>query len=119
MAGVTVGTEVTLDFYVDQLDRQRNVERPRRVSLGGRVESILHRSESFISARFQPVLEEDFGPYRQFLDSVEGGEEFVFDPYGVGASPVELLNCVMESDKYTESRINHSYLTASFKVRVL
>ena len=42
---------------------------------------------------------------REFLDSVEGGELFEFDPYGtVGDSPADLRDVKITSKGYTETR---------------
>lgn len=119
LPGVVANDEVTFDFFVDGLDRRTQPKTTSSRSLSGKQESHRDRTDIVWSVSFSPQLEADFGQIRQFLDSVDGGEAFIFDPYGTAAAPISPLSCVLDKPEsgYNERRVLVDYLTTSTKVR--
>ena len=117
--GVTVNDAIDFDFEVTKMDRQTKVKRKDHIALSGDQVATKERTDEIYKVATSPVLEANFQPYRQFLDSVDGGEEFTFDPYGTFAAPVDPKTCVIDHKGYTEKRTNQRYLSVSFTVRVL
>lgn len=116
--GVSVDDPIDLDFSVSQIDRTTKPIVGSMTSLSGYTETQRDRTDVFFAVATLPVLEANFDDFRQFLDSVDGGEYFTFDPYGTIAVPVGAVNCVIASKGYKEKRVSQRYLSVSFKVRV-
>lgn len=117
--GVSVDDDIDFDFEVAKADRKTKTDRKDHIALGGAQASIKNRTDEQYMIGTIPVLEADFPDFRQFLDSVDAGEQFTLDPYGTLASPVLALNCVMVSKGYKEKRISERWLSTSFEVRVV
>lgn len=116
--GVSVNDSIDFDFQVSSLDRTTKPIRGQQVSLSGWQETIRDRTDIQFKVATVAVLEASFDDFRQFLDSVDGGEFFTFDPYGTIAVPVDPQNCVMVSKGYKEKRVSQRYLSVSFTVRI-
>lgn len=117
-AGVNENDSVDFDFDVSVVDRSTKPIKGSSISLNGYEETTRDRTDEFYKITTIPVLEADFDDFRQFLDSVDGGETFTFDPYGTNASPVQAMNCILSSKGYTEKRVSQRYLSVTFTVRV-
>lgn len=118
-AGVSPNTTVDLDFMLEAHQREAKPVAKTQVALGGASETRRDRTDVFHSVTTSPVLEAAFDDFRQFLDSVDGGEPFTLDPYGTLASPVQPLTVERSDRGYKERRIQHRYLSATFTVRVI
>lgn len=116
--GVSVDDPIDFDFEVSQVNRATKPIGGSQVSLSGYEETVRDRTDEFYTLVTVPVLEASFDDFRQFLDSVDGGEMFTLDPYGTIASPVQAMNCIMAQKGYKEKRVSQRYLSVSFKVRV-
>lgn len=103
IAGHTAGVAYELNLQLSDLERQRNPAREQAVSIGGRRETIYHRAEITWRARTIPLSLTEVAAMREFLDSVEAGEQFEFDPYG-SAGSATYTNAKISSRGYTESR---------------
>lgn len=117
MSGVNENDSITYDFELSVIDRQAKPTRKTQIALGGAQETLRERTEMFWNVTTVPVLESDIENFRQFLDSVDGGETFLFDPYGTLAAPVQVMACTLSSKGYTERRVSHRWLSVSFQVR--
>lgn len=117
-AGVSAGTAVDFDFNVSDLDRYTKTARSDRASLGGLRQVLRDRTDVGYRVQTLPVLEADFDDFRQFLDSVDGGEAFTFDPYGTLASPVSPATSILVSTGYRERRVSQRYLATNFDIEV-
>lgn len=116
--GVSVDDPIDFDFSVSALDRTTKPAIGSQTSLSGYQETIRDRTDIQYKVTTLPVLEAAFDDFRQFLDSVDGGEFFTFDPYGTIAVPVDAQNCIMVSKGYKEKRVSQRYISVSFTVRV-
>lgn len=118
-AGVSANDVIDYDFDVSAADRSTKVERKDQISLGGKQETIKDRTEEHWTVTTLPVLEADFDHFRQFLDSVDGGEPFTFDAFGTLAAPIDVkTDCTLENRGYKEKRVSQRYLSVQFRVRV-
>jgi len=116
--GVDPDDEIDFDFDISSADRKTKPKRKDHISLDGSQESVRERTDILYRIKTLPVIEANFDDFRQFLDSVDGGEAFVFDVYGTIASPVDPQPCKMQSKGYTEKRVSDLYLSATFMVRI-
>lgn len=116
--GVSVDDPIDYDFEVSDVDRQTKPKIGQQISLSGWQETIRDRTDELWRCVTIPVLAADFDHFRQFLDSVDGGEVFTFDPYGTIAVPVDPMSCVLSSKGYKEKRVSQRYLSVSFTARV-
>jgi hypothetical protein len=118
IGGVSVDDPIDLDFSVSKIDRSTKPVVGSMTSLSGWQETMRDRTDVFFAVLTLPVLAADFDDFQQFLDSVDGGELFTFDPYGTIAVPVDAQQCILASKGYKEKRVSQRYLSVSFKVRV-
>lgn len=116
--GVSVDDPIDFDFSVSSLDRNTKPVVGKQISLSGYQETARDRTDVFFKATSVPVLEANFDDFRQWLDSVDGGEPFTFDAYGTTAVPIDPLNVVLDSKGYREKRVSQRYISVSFTVRV-
>lgn len=117
-AGVTLNDPIDYDFEVSAVDRSTKPIVGQKTSLSGWQETVRDRTDELYKVVTIPVLESDFDHFRQFLDSVDGGEFFTFDPYGTNAVPVQAMNCVLAMKGYREKRVSQRYISVAFTVRV-
>ena len=117
-AGVTENDSIDYDFQVSAVDRSTKPKIGQSVSLSGWQETVRDRTDELYRITTVPVLEADFDHFRQFLDSVDGGEQFTLDPYGTIAVPVQAMTCVLSSKGYREKRVSQRYVSVTFVARV-
>ncbi len=118
VASHTAGNNYALDFSAGKLDRKSKTARKTHTSRGGQSETLRYRqtitwdiTTTRISGANMPLL-------REFLDSVDGGEVFTFDPYGTAAAPDNPVNCKLDSNGYSETRHGGTdSFRVSFRVR--
>lgn len=104
-AGYTLDAVDSFDLQVKVKDRGRKAIRDRAISLGGTVFTTYHRAEVSWSVHTTWFKGADADRMRMFLDSVEDGQIFQFDPtHGAGASPHDRRNVVIDSISYSENR---------------
>lgn len=119
-SGHTANTEYSLDFEPSKLDRSRMMDIKRKQSIDGTIETLRYSGLVYWDITANELDTTNLGYFREFLDSVEAGETFVFDAYGTDASPDNPINCKLDSHRYRESRIGTVHLyRITFKVRVL
>jgi hypothetical protein len=102
MSGVTQGTTVTLVLPIRWAGMTRS-RRPfvhTRRSLGGIRETYRYNSESTYALSTLPLPPSQALNMKQFLDSVEDGQVFEFDPDGLGV----WIDVVIASEGYDEPR---------------
>ena len=96
-----------MNLELMRLDPSRKVERREQMALGGAQETAYFRGERIWRSQTRAIARgtTKFSQMREFLDSVEGGEGFSFDPYNqVGASPDALRTVKLTSKGYPEAR---------------
>lgn len=103
-AGHAAGTSYTLDLRLRDKDRKRDVERKTHIAIGGAVYSTYYRGDTVWSLVTAPLAGDDADQMREFLDSVEDGQLFTFDPFHWAAGAADLRSVVIHSDGYTEDR---------------
>ena len=115
------GQSYGLDFNASALQRSTSVKRNVQQPIGGGApEVLLNRSESTIDVTTQLLSDAQLLQWREILASVAAGEIFTFDPYGTIASPIEPHQAMLESEQYTEARLDVLMLyRISFTVRLL
>ncbi len=102
------GQSFDLDLTLNDLQPARTVNRRENISLSGDQETIRFRGAQTWQASTTPIARGTtaFDQIREFLDSVEGGEAFEFDPYGGSTdSPDDLRNVRITSRGYSEARV--------------
>jgi len=82
IVGVSVNDTVTYDLPVAYagINRQRTVFATQRRSLSGRRETYYESAEDSYAINTKPLLGDDRLAIKMFLQSVERGEQFEFDP---------------------------------------
>lgn len=104
--GHTLGALYSMNLDLKQKDRKRDPSRTRHLSLAGSAYTIYNRGDTLWVCRSAPVQLAVADLWREFLDSVEDGQVFFWDPtHWAGSSPSALRSVVIESDGYTEDRV--------------
>jgi len=105
VSGHTEGGAYSINLEVSQKDRTRKVVAFDAVAIGGATWTTYHRGENRWRIETAPLQGADADNVREFLDSVEDGQLFTFDPtYTAGASPSDRRTVRLESNSYTERR---------------
>ena len=102
-----LGQEFDFQLRLRTMTQGRDVVRKESIALSGDQETVRFRGAKRWQATTAHVARgtTEFSQMREFLDSVEGGETFEFDPYGiVGDSPADLRNVKITSKGYNETR---------------
>jgi hypothetical protein len=83
-----VGDEVTIEFSAAQpLTPGREVSRDVQKALGGARETLHHYGARTWSITTEPLAGAELSYLFEFLDSVEGGEQFAFEPWSYDLGP--------------------------------
>lgn len=124
----------SLESYTERGDRSVKVKRSAAQPMGGgSPEVLLDRRETYLDLSVlgpngqlltdAPSLFPMAGnllQYREFLASVEGGEQFSFDQYGTVAVPDVVRQAMLASEDYVEERIGPMRLyRLSLQLRML
>lgn len=106
VSGHTAGGLYILNLRVTSCDRKRDVERTQKRAMSGKTFTMYTRGDVVWSCETIPLKGADADEMREFLDSVEDGQVFQFDPLNWGgASPGAFRSVVISSDGYTENRV--------------
>ena len=112
-----VDENYSLDLSVDQVERSESVESNAPISLGGKQETVFQRADVFYNLNIKNVPKATLPEYRVFLQSVNGGQTFTFDPYGTVASPDDPISVIADGG-HNETRVNTlEYFNISMKLR--
>lgn len=84
----SAGQLVSFEIDFQESRRSRAVEKTVQRSEGGSMEVLKHRADVSWDVTFEPVNGAKLDQLREFLDSTEGGEAFLMDPYGTSSAPV-------------------------------
>lgn len=127
--GVSAGSVQTRSISLRTLNRQRKVVGETQVALGGTAYKTWHRGDVLYQCETTLVTGNNRGFMREFLDSVESGETFQFDPDNTAVpSPLNWTDVVLESNGYTENRAGRmgagdggdaDYMTFRFTLRTV
>jgi len=103
--GFTLGTFHTFMPAARDKDRSRKASRKRVISLGGRAVTTYYHGATTWTVQTTPQSATNAAIMQMFLDSVEDGQVFWFDPiYAPGHSPNALRAVVLDGDSYSEDR---------------
>jgi hypothetical protein len=117
-----LGQSYSFNLPGTKLDRSAKADSNSQTPMGGgaaevmlmRIDEFDDITTGFITNTSTPSLLQ----MREFIESVMGGEIFIFDKYGTVAVPVEARQVQLDSDSYSESRIGSLYnYQLSFRVR--
>jgi len=87
----------SLDIEIDPtvLDQSTDVVTRTSESLSGIKDTLLHRQVDYWNVTTGFITAAEMPYWLEFLASVAAGAQFIFDPYGSVAVPVDPVNCVM------------------------
>lgn len=119
MSGHVVATQYSIDFEAEVLspDYPQNVGHIE--ALDSSRDTLLWSVSEVWSVVVEEIHHSAMPIWLEFLHSVVGGEQFVFDPYGTAAVPVSPMTVEL-NDKFSTPRHGQSYkFMPTFSVRVL
>lgn len=116
--GHTAGTNYSLDFGAEKLERSQKIIRKQNASLGRLRETIYHGRDQFWDVTTDYIDEADLPLWREWYASVAGGETFQFDAYGTIATPDDPVVVLLDSDTYRETRIG-TLMTYQISFRIV
>jgi hypothetical protein len=106
ISGHTAGNSYTLDLALREKDRKRRVKKDIAESLDGHVFTTYHHGRVSWSIKSRPLTLTETLAWREWLDSVEDGQLFSFDPdFAAGASPHHYRGVILEGSQYSEQRV--------------
>lgn len=123
--GHTANTSYSINLPVVSMPVARQVTKERQQSLDGTRETIHFYSCEVWDVSLAVMYGTAAAQVKEFLDSVENGEVFTFDPYGTANTPNNPLSGEIESDGYNKTREPRGQGGAndgfrySFQVRVM
>lgn len=99
------GEELGIDmrFFAD--NRNREITKFKAVAINGNTETLTQRRENYFNITSNVLIPSEYKQYKQFLDSCESGEGFVFDREGTLANVDKPLSAFLDSDGYSEQRL--------------
>lgn len=108
-----------MDFTASRIQRRHQTINKIPRAIDGTQEVLRYRGDVLYDVTVNEVPHATMPLWREFLESVDGGEQFTFDAYGTIASPDNAEFCVMDTNAYTEQRIQSTMIyNISFRVRV-
>ena len=126
IAGHTAEVPYYMNLKLNKKDRQRQVNRERQEMLTGAVATTYHGGNDMWICATPALTLTEAQQMREFLDSVEDGQQFTFDPLNaVGTSPTQYVNVVIETNGYTEKRFDRGgdqtgdYFAFAWTMRVI
>lgn len=126
IGGHSINVSYSLDLSCTEITPSRRPSVTKNQSLSGRRESLRFFAEEIYSVELAPLAGDALAAVREFLDSVEAGEPFTFDPYGTSNVPRDPQAAEIDGDGYELPRTgrrgqggHNDKHTLSFKVRVL
>lgn len=108
IAGHSADVAYSIEFDASVIDRSNKVIRNSVMSLGGNTESLRVRKDVIYDVEPNYITEANIAQWREFMDSVDNFETFVFDPTGTVASPSNPISVEVESGftQYSEQRLS-------------
>ena len=108
-------------------DITRDRKTSRRTSMSGAVETLFYYSKRIYSVQTEPVPFDEARAIIEFLESIDDGQSFTFDPYGTPSLRSVAAAVVVSDDQgYTQDRVvkrgqggADDYFQFSFGVREL
>lgn len=105
IAGHSLEGVYYLNLTLKKKDRMRKTKRIPQEMLNGDIATTYYNGRDNWRCQTIPLAAAAANNMREFLDSVEDGQHFLFSPTGwVGDSPSGYVNVVLTSAGYTESR---------------
>ena len=102
---------------MSQSDLSDKSKKDTAVSLGGTMETLLHRENYFYDITTKLIAKANLLQWQEFLSSVKAGEVFSFDEYGTIATPDNVKSVTLDGDPtYVREGIT-DYFRISFRVR--
>jgi hypothetical protein len=112
-SGHSADTEYTIEFNVRQSVRSRSPTRSEQRAMNGAKEVIYYSAEEVYQVETTLQDEADLDLWREFLDSVEDGQEFGYDDAGTVSTPVNELQGTIQG-RGRETRVEPSYWRFGF-----
>lgn len=98
--GHVIDTPYTLILpSLARCDMSRERQSRRQVSLSGRVETLWYHAKRVWQVQTEPVLLDEAELLIEFLESVDDGQSFTFDPYGKPDARSDLALVVVSDDQ--------------------
>jgi|SRR5690606_14037260 len=124
IGGVSLNDPVTYDLPAAYagMPRSRRLAKTTRVSMGGRRETYVDRTEVGYDVFTKPLTSTQRDALVMFLDSVEQGEEFEFAPSNsAGDSPIAWLTAELDGDGYIENQVpeRDDLVTMAFRIVIV
>lgn len=114
-------TEYEIVVEAARLDEVNTSKEVRRIALDGTPETgQFHTVRTWKVTTDYIEVGQDTENMEEFLHSMLGGNQFVFDPDS--STPdvdVSETDCILDAKKYTPKRISNTYRTYTFKIRSL
>lgn len=102
--GHSVNTIYSMNLPVVSMPTSRQVDNERQQSINGNRETIRFYACEMWDVSLAVLYGTAASQVKEFLDSVEDGEPFTFDPYGTANTPHTPLSGEIESKGYTRGR---------------
>lgn len=104
--GHVVDTPYTLILpSLVRCDVSRDRKSTRKTSMSGRVETLWYYSKRIFQVQTEPVPLDEAALLVEFLESVDDGQSFTFDPYGMPDNRSSYVSVVISDDQgYTQNR---------------
>ena len=113
-----VGDDVTITFSAAELTPGRQLTRDVQKSLSGRRETLLHNGLRTWTVTTEPMEGTTLDSFEEFIQAVEDGSQFDFEPWFVVGSPGSdysatetrlraspTVRCVLSSDSYNIAQL--------------
>lgn len=117
VGGHVIGNSYDLEFSPAILEPDRDISKHDSESDDGTIETQYSYGRDIWEVETISIVygSANYDLWREFLDSVEGSEQFTFDPFGTIASPDNPVQVKLKGD-YKPKRKNYNNFTFSFKV---
>lgn len=123
--GHSANTSYSMNLPVVSLPISRNVSNERQEAIDGTRETIRFYACEIWDITLAVMYGTAAAQVKEFLDSVEDGETFTFDPYGSANTPVNPMSAEIDSKGYQSNRDPRGQggstdgFRRSFQVRVM
>lgn len=105
VAGYTIGAQHVFSPPLRDKDPKRTSHSRRSTSMGGVTYTTYYYGSTSWDAETTPVNATYLALLDMFLQSVEDGQVFTFDPYyAAGASPSDVRNVILDTTSYAPTR---------------
>jgi len=112
-----VDEEYSLDLSLDRVNRSEDITSKESVSIGGNQETVFQRADVLYDINIKNIPKASLPAYRVWLQSVNAGETFTFDPYGTIASEDDPVSVIADGGHKESRNGTLEYFNISVKMR--